>query len=114
MHVWSFVAGRLRDKRPHEMVSGVFGCFHWAPGRFVFPPGLIFRVYVSAELSHTLKVVDRRRNTPKSAQDRSNRCVPVCGYRAGYVGLGLAQLSAEIWLVLEELRPDPQKFSGPF
>ncbi len=28
-------------------------------------------IYISAELSHGLKVSDRRRNTPKSAQNRS-------------------------------------------
>ncbi len=41
-----------------------------------------------------------------------NRCVPVCGCRAGYFGLGLAQLEAKIRLDIEDFRLDPQKCSG--
>ncbi len=40
--------------------------------------------------------------------------MPVCGHRAGYVGLGLAQLEAQIRFDIEDSRPDPLKFSGPF
>ncbi len=43
----------------------------------------------SAELSHSFKVriiVETRRDRPRIVR---NRCVPVCGYRAGYFGLGL-------------------------
>ena len=65
----------------------------------------------SAELSHSLQVSVRRRNTPKPGQNRArivrNRCVPVCGYRAGDLGLGLAQLEAQIWLEMEDFRQDP-------
>ena len=43
-----------------------------------------------------------------------NRCVPVCGYRAGYFWLGLAQLWAQIRFEIGDFRPDPYKFSGPF
>ncbi len=48
-----------------------------------------FPVNHPAELSHSSKVSDRRRNTTKSAQNRSESLC-VCGYRAGYFGLGLA------------------------
>ncbi len=40
--------------------------------------------------------------------------MPVCGYRAGYSGVGLAQLEAQIRFEIEDFRPDPQKFTGPF
>ncbi len=33
--------------------------------------------------------------------------MPVCGYRAGSFGLGLAQLSAQIRFEIEDFRPDP-------
>ncbi len=67
----------------------------------------------SAELSHSSKVSGRRRNMTKSAQIVRNRCVSVCGYRAGYVGLDLAQLEAQIRFEIEDCRPDPDRFSGP-
>ena len=54
-------------------------------------------------------VVETRRNRPRIVR---TRCVTVCGYRAGYCGLGLAQLSAQIWFEIEDFRPDPYKFSG--
>ncbi len=44
------------------------------------------------ELSHSKQVSDRRRNTPKSARIVRDRCVPFCGYRAGYFVLDLAEL----------------------
>ena len=48
----------------------------------------------SAELFHCLFknriVVEAHRNRPIILR---SRCVPVCGYRAGYFGFGLAQLS---------------------
>jgi hypothetical protein len=56
-------------------------------------------------------VVETRRSRPMIIR---NPCVPVCGYRAGYFGLGLAHLEAQIQLVVEDFRPDPKKFSGPF
>ncbi len=43
-----------------------------------------------------------------------NRCVPVCGYDAGYFGLGLASLKAQFRFEIADFRPDPSKFSGPF
>ncbi len=49
-------------------------------------------------------VVETRRNRPKIVR---NRCVPLCGYHAGYFGLGLASLSAQIRLEIEDFRPDP-------
>ena len=57
------------------------------PARFtpIFSPADQF---CSAELSHCLKVSDRRRNTLKSAQHRSeSSCAGLRGYRAGYLGL---------------------------
>ncbi len=36
-----------------------------------------------------------------------NRCVPVCGYHAGYSGLGLAQLWAQTRPEIEDFRPGP-------
>jgi hypothetical protein len=56
-------------------------------------------------------VVETRRKRPRIVR---NRCVPVCGYRAGHFGLGLAQLQAQIRFETEDSRPDPYKFSGPF
>ncbi len=57
--------------------AGVFGkgytrvCPSVYPGSGVYPgPQYVSRPY-SAEPSHSLKVSDRRRNTPKSAQNRS-------------------------------------------
>ncbi len=40
--------------------------------------------------------------------------MPVRGYRAVYLGLGLAQLEAPIRFEIEDSRPDPSKVSGPF
>ncbi len=37
----------------------------------------------------------------------ADRCAPVCGYRAGYLGAGLAQLWARIRLEIEDFLPDP-------
>ncbi len=54
--------------------------------------------------------VEKFRIVVETFRNRTNiaraRCVPVCGYRVGYVGLGLAKLEAEIWLDIEDLRPD--------
>ncbi len=49
-------------------------------------------------------VAETRRNRSRFVR---NRRVPVCGCRARYVGLGLAQLQAQIRLELEDFRPDP-------
>ncbi len=51
-----------------------------APWHLVHPS-----VHIQATRLSYLKVSDRRRNTPTSAQTRSESCVPVCGYRVGYV-----------------------------
>ncbi len=62
---------------------------------------------IAAELSHSLKFrigVETLRNRAKIVRNRS---VPVCGYNAGYFGLGLAQLWAHIRLEIEDFRPDP-------
>ncbi len=40
-------------------------------------------------------VVETRRNEPRLVR---NLCVPVCGYRAGYFGLGFASLEAQFRL----------------
>ncbi len=40
--------------------------------------------------------------------------MPVCGYCAGYLGLGLVQPQAQIRLEIEDFRPDPSKCSGAF
>ena len=71
------------------------------------------RKQTSAELSHSLKVSDRRRNTPKSVQNRSESLCAGCLYRAGYAGLDLAQLKAQIRVEIKDFRPDPC-CSGPF
>ena len=39
--------------------------------------------------------------------------MPVCGYRAGYLRLGLAQLEAQIRFEIQDFRPDPLKVPGP-
>ncbi len=49
-------------------------------------------------------VVEARGNWPRIVR---NRCVPVSGYRAGYFGLGLAQLEAQIRIEIEDCRPYP-------
>ena len=49
-------------------------------------------------------VVEALRNGPRIFR---NRCVPVCGYRAVYFGLRLAELQAQIRVELEDFRPDP-------
>ncbi len=49
-------------------------------------------------------VVETRGSRPRIVQ---NRCVLVRGYRAGYFGLGLAQLVAQIRFEIEDSRPDP-------
>ncbi len=38
--------------------------------------------------------------------------MPVRGYLAGYLGLGLAALQAQIPLEIKDCRPDPQKLSS--
>ncbi len=38
----------------------------------------------------------------------------VCGYRAGYFGLGFASFQVQIRPVIEDFRPDPEEFAGPF
>ncbi len=83
MHSWV-----LQSATPvidlHMWVAFVELFLHF--GRFAVGPGLSGQMQI-LKLSHSLKVAGRRRNTPKSAQ---NRCVPVCGYRAGYFGFGPA------------------------
>ncbi len=66
-----------------------------------------------AELSHSLKVSDRRRNTPKSAQNRSESLCADLWYCAGYFGFGVAQLQTQIRLEIEDFWTEPSKFSGP-
>ncbi len=55
-------------------------------------------------LSYLAVVVETRRNRPRIVL---NLCVSVCGYRAGYLGLGLAKLAAQIRPEIEDPRPDP-------
>ncbi len=76
---------------------------------------IILYIYSSARLSYLTVyksriVVETHRNRPIIVR---SRCVPVCGYRAGYFGLGVTQLVAQIQLEIEDHRPDPQKCSGP-
>ncbi len=61
----------------------------------------------SAELSHSLKVLDRRRNTPISSKNRSASLCDGLLVRGGQFGLGLAQLEARIRLEIEDSHPDP-------
>jgi hypothetical protein len=114
-------SGRFSTNRDAEQIPLYRSIMH----RFVavglsvdMVAGLVVRIVqaaiISAELSCSLKVrlvVETRRNRPRIVR---NRCVPVCGHRAGYSGLGLAQLGAPIRVAIEELRPDPQKLSRPF
>ncbi len=44
---------------------------------------------------------------PKSVQKRSESLWAGCGYLAGYFGLGLAKLWAQIRFESEDSRPDP-------
>ncbi len=48
----------------------------------------------------------------KSCKIVRNRCEPVCGYRAGYLVLGLAPLEVQIWFEIKDFRLDPLKFFG--
>ncbi len=72
----------------------------------------------SAELSHAYLTLDKFRIIVETRRNRARigrtRCVPVCGYRAGYAGLGLAYFQAQIWPEIEDFRPDPLKLSRPF
>ncbi len=55
-------------------------------------PGPLNTIQDSAELSHSLKVLDRRRNTPKLAQNRSESLCASLWVPFRIFGLGLAQL----------------------
>ncbi len=50
------------------------------------PPQLVRAC--SADQPHNLQVSDRRRTPRNRPRIVRNLCVPVCGYRAGYFGLG--------------------------
>ena len=63
------------------------------------------------ELSHGL---GRLGSSSKHAKSVQNRCVPICGDRAGCFGLGLAQPWANIRFEIEDFRPDLSKFPRPF
>ena len=52
-------------------------------------------------------VVETRRNRAIIVR---NRCVPVCGHRARYLGLGVAHLQAQLWFEIEDSRLDPSVF----
>jgi hypothetical protein len=56
-------------------------------------------------------VIETRRNRPRIVR---NRCVPVCGHRAGYFGLGFAELSAQTRLGIEDFGRILQSVRGPF
>jgi hypothetical protein len=63
-----------------------------------------FSDLISAEPSHSSKASNTRRNQAIIVR---SRCVPFCGYCAGYFVLGFAFFQAQIWPDIEDFRPDP-------
>ncbi len=66
-------------------------------------PGAIDRL-LQSHRSGTVNRIQTRRNRPIIVR---TRCLPVSGDRAGYFGLGLAQLQAQIRFKIGDFRPDP-------
>ncbi len=58
----------------------------------------------SAELSHSLKVLDRGRNINRSEIVR-NRFVPVCGHRPGHFGRGFVRFWSRFGSQIDDFRP---------
>ncbi len=95
---------------PGSMKGGSGSSPTWGLGGAMFRGGGNAAL-VSAELSHSLTVLDRCRPVSKPAENRPsivwNRCAPVCGYRAGYFGLGFASFQAQIRAEIEDFWLDP-------